>query len=199
MKAILKIFFVMFVCTFQPAIAQNGNANGKQKTKVKVNKQHNNRGNEKDNRDYNDDNAVYNDDDGVFTDDVYDNDNSGKLKKQKITKGNNGNGNAYGRNKGNLTGREFGQERARQAKLKRDDRIQILTRTVRVSTERTRTARERINRTLEDLAEMRRRRAITEAQYTARMQDVNRVEQQVLLVEDLLQLATTLNVSVNIN
>ena len=55
------------------------------------------------------------------------------------------NGNAYGKNKNGLSGREFGQLRSRQARLKKDMVVLISVSDMRITTARDRIARARTN------------------------------------------------------
>lgn len=131
--------------------AQNSDEKGNNENKKEVAKQANKRANQNKNsqqdknkeKDWSDDHG-YNQDD----DDSYKKDKEKRTKKNKKSnkvKSNNGQGNAFGKNKNGLEGREFGQERARQARLQNQKRYQTLQQTLVVTQNRIPTLRERID------------------------------------------------------
>jgi colicin import membrane protein len=75
------------------------------------------------------------------------NDDDGYAKEKNKVKANNGKANAFGKDKHGLEGREFGQERARQARLQNQRRSQRLQKTVVIAQRKIPTLRERIENT----------------------------------------------------
>jgi colicin import membrane protein len=106
-------------------------------------------------------------------------------------------GNAYGRNKGELSGREFGQARAATAQLTGEQKRQYLQETITYGDNKARDARTRINNALETLEQDRKARKITEDTYYERKARISRVEQAVKALEEKIlagkQLIVTLN------
>ncbi len=219
MKTILKLVVVALLIGVQPAIAQKGKGKGKglQKKAEKIeqtvqkgkneqtrpveestnedleekmaNKEKRDRKireekeRERENRKDKEDDD-YNDDDG-------NNDESKKPKKEKKikVKENNGQGNAYGKNKGDLTGREFGQERARQAKLNKETKQEELSKVVDVNSEKTKTAREKVNEKLEELEKMKEKGEVSEKEYGAKVEKIEEVKKQIFDLEEKMKKA----------
>lgn len=215
MKTILKLVVVALLIGVQPAIAQKGKGKGLQKKAEKIeqtvqkgkneqtrpveestnedleekmaNKEKRDRKireeRERENRKDEEDDD-YNDDDG-------NNDESKKSKKEKKikVKENNGQGNAYGKNKGNLTGREFGQERARQAKLNKETKQEELSNVVDVNSEKTKTAREKVNEKLEELEKMKEKGEVSEKEYGAKVEKIEEVKKQIFDLEEKMKKA----------
>ncbi|MAZ73439.1 MAG: hypothetical protein CMC70_09865 [Flavobacteriaceae bacterium] len=131
MKLKLSIYICLFLACTLSAQSQKGNGNENSKSKQEVVKK------QKENKNKNKFQKDRNDDDGVYKS----NDDYNKKNKKKS---NNGKGNAYGKHKYGLEGRAFGQERARQAKLKNKTHTQRLQERVVLIESRLPTLRERI-------------------------------------------------------
>ena len=167
----------------------NGNSNGNaNKVKVKQdknatpNKQKKQKPNKAKAKDRSDD--VY-----EVDDDRYDADDDGYGKKNKV-KSNNGKGNAYGQHKYGLEGREFGQERARRARLQNQQRRDRLQQTVILTRDRIPTLRERIENAKILLEKQ--RPTISVSLFDERQQKITLAEQKLTTLEKMLVIAQTL-------
>ncbi|WP_162427832.1 hypothetical protein [Pontibacter pudoricolor] len=108
---------------------------------------------------------------------------------EKSAKGNNGkdkanNGNAYGKNKGELSGREFGQARAAAARLSNEEKQEKLNKVVTEGDEKVTEARGRVARALEELERNRKANTISDAEYNERKAKITRVEKAIQVLEE---------------
>lgn len=153
--------------------------------------------------DYDDDDDDVNtkDDDGFDTDD----DDDGKTKEKKKEKEKNkdkdkgkdktksNNGNAYGKDKYGLEGREFGQERARQAKLKNKETKETLNETVISTQTKLPTMKERIDKARNILLEQ--KPQLSTEVFQAKTLKLEEAEKKMLALEKLVLTAQTLEKS----
>lgn len=116
--------------------------------------------------------------------------NNGQNKPEKADKENNGK--AYGKNKGELSGREFGQARAESAKLNRQQKHQVLQETVANGDEKVTEARGRLSRALEELERRRKAGTITDTEYNEKKATATRAEKAIQTLEEKLNAAKVL-------
>lgn len=183
MKLKSSIYVLLLLLFVMPTHAQNNNNKEKNKNKkeiVQINKNNKN----KDSDTYKKE-KDQNDDDGIYI-----NDDNGNYKKDKKVKSNNGNGNAYGNNKNGLEGREFGQERARQARLQNQKRKQKFQETVVVYERRLPTFRERLQNASILLEQQKPK--LTGTVYEDRRQRLVIAEQKMTLLEKTILIANTI-------
>ena len=105
----------------------------------------------------------------------------GNKAEEKEAKGNNGN--AYGKNKGELSGREFGQARAAAAQLNNQEKQEKLSKVVTEGDAKVTEARGRVARALEELERNRKARSISDAEYNERKARITRAEQAIQVLE----------------
>lgn len=105
-----------------------------------------------------------------------------KAEKDKIVKSNDGN--AYGKNKGELEGREFGQERATQAKLNKEKQIVELDKTMTEGEARVKEANDKISSAKEKLEKDIKEGKITDIEYKEKKENILKVEKAVLELEE---------------
>ncbi|MBP6977881.1 MAG: hypothetical protein PHD61_03655 [Bacteroidales bacterium] len=86
-------------------------------------------------------------------------------------------GNAYGKNKGDLQGKEFGQQRADQAKLNREVKGKELDDKIVQGEAKVKEARDRIERAKEQLERDKKEGKITEQVYQERKEKISKAEQ----------------------
>ncbi len=182
MKLKSSIYVLLLLLFVMPTHAQNNGNKDKNKNKKEVvqnNKANKNKASDtyKKGKDKNDDNSLYN------------NDDNGNYKKNK-TKSNNGNGNAYGNNKNGLKGREFGQERARQARLQNQKRKQKFQETIVIYERRLPTFRERLQNARILLEQQKPK--LTVANYEVRREKLVIAEQKMTLLEKTILIANTI-------
>jgi len=116
--------------------------------------------------------------------------NNGQNKPEKADKENNGK--AYGKNKGELSGREFGQARAASAKLNSQQKHQVLQETVTNGDEKVTDARGRLSRALEELERRRKAGTITDAEYNDKKATATRTEKAIQTLEERINAAKIL-------
>jgi len=104
-----------------------------------------------------------------------------KVKKDslKTDKDNEGQGHAYGKNKGGLEGKEFGQSRAEQAKLEQKQKEQELGTSVEEGDAKVMEAREKIAAAKEQAEKEKMAKKISEAAYQEKMEKINNAEKAV--------------------
>jgi chromosome segregation ATPase len=117
----------------------------------------------------------YNDDDGSMDDE-----DQGEKEKMK-NKSNNGN--AYGKNKKGLEGREFGQARAAEAK----DKIEKHERKISESEVTITNGRTRLAAAMERIQKAKEAKEITEEEYVLRIEKVTKVEKLLVEAEESLK------------
>ncbi|GAA4300395.1 hypothetical protein [Nibribacter koreensis] len=114
--------------------------------------------------------------------------NAVNSKNQNQNRDNNGidqdnQGNAYGKNKGDLSGREFGQQRAAQARLTGEQRRERLDNSVEQGDKKVREARTKIAQAREALERDRSGKKLTDAQYNEKKARIERAERAVQVLE----------------
>ena len=92
-------------------------------------------------------------------------------------------GNAYGRNKGDLQGKEFGQARAEQARLQQQEKRAELDTTLVQGENKIMQAREKIRISREDLDKEKAGRRITDKEYQLKQEKLNSAEEAVNQLE----------------
>jgi colicin import membrane protein len=97
---------------------------------------------------------------------------------------NDGKGNAYGRDKDGMSGREFGQNRAAEARMTGEQRRAELVTTVDAGDEKVREARERIARAKDELEKNRRGGRMSETELNERRAAIERAETAVRVLEE---------------
>jgi colicin import membrane protein len=122
---------------------------------------------------------------------------------EKSAKGNKGkdddktnNGNAYGKNKGELSGREFGQARAASARLNNEEKQEKLNKVVTEGDEKVTEARGRVARALEELERNRKARTISDAEYNEKKARITRAEQAIQVLEEKVREGKALTVTI---
>jgi colicin import membrane protein len=100
----------------------------------------------------------------------------GKDKKEKEEKDNKGN--AYGKDKGDLSGREFGQQRAAEARSKHQTKKADTKTAIEHGDATVSNARERIKKAKENLEKDKKAKKINEKQYAERKKKIEDAEQQ---------------------
>lgn len=181
MKLKSSIYVLLLLLFVMPTHAQNNGNKEKNKNKKEVvqnNKSNKNKASDtyKKEKDQNDDNGLYKNDD--------------KGNKKNKVKSNNGNGNAYGNNKNGLKGREFGQERARQARLQNQKRKQNFQETIVIYERRLPTFRERLQNARILLEQQKPK--LTVANYEGRRERLVIAEQKMTLLEKTILIANTI-------
>lgn len=102
-------------------------------------------------------------------------------KEQKET-GVDGKGNAYGKNKNGIEGKEFGQERARQAKLNKEEKSKELDNSMSQGESRIKEGKEKIKKSKEKLEKEKKEGAISDKDYKNQKDKINKAEKG---IEDL--------------
>jgi colicin import membrane protein len=92
-------------------------------------------------------------------------------------------GNAYGRNKGDLQGKEFGQARAEQARLQQQEKRAELDTTLVQGENKIMQAREKIRISREDLEKEKTGRRITDKEYQLKQEKLDYAEEAVNQLE----------------
>ncbi|MBB6611507.1 hypothetical protein H7F15_10705 [Pontibacter sp. Tf4] len=110
----------------------------------------------------------------------------------KPEKDNNGKGNAYGRNKGELSGREFGQARAVAAKQTNTEKRQELNKVVTTGDEKVTDAKSRLGRAIEELERQRKAGTITDSEYKEKQVTISRTEKAIQILEEKVNAAKVL-------
>lgn len=95
-----------------------------------------------------------------------------------------GKGNAYGRNKGGLEGRDFGQARAEEARMKNQEKKSELDRRVEDGEQRSVQARERIRVAREDLEKEKNSKRIPDDVYQQKKEKIDNAEKAVIDLEE---------------
>ena len=95
-----------------------------------------------------------------------------------------GRGNAYGRNKGGLEGRDFGQARAEEARMKNQEKKSELDRRVEDGEQKTVQARERIRVAREDLEKEKASKKISDQAYQQKKEKIDNAEKAVTDLEE---------------
>lgn len=98
-----------------------------------------------------------------------------------------GKGNAYGRNKGGLEGRDFGQARAEEARMKHQERRSELDRKVEDGEQKMVQARERIRIARENLEKEKASKRIPEDVYQQRKEKIDNAEKAVTELGEKIQ------------
>lgn len=104
-------------------------------------------------------------------------------KKPADKPGNKGKGNAYGKDKGDLSGREFGQQRAAEARQNREIKQNELQNTIRDSKGRVAEAKERVKLAREKLEKDKKARKINDKEYKERIERIEKAEAQIQELE----------------
>jgi colicin import membrane protein len=97
---------------------------------------------------------------------------------------NSGKGNAYGQNKGDQSGREFGQNRAAEARLTGEQRRAELATTVDEGDIKIKEAKEKIAKAKNELETNRKSRKISDAELAERRRAIERAEVAVRVLEE---------------
>ncbi|HNS17156.1 MAG TPA: hypothetical protein PKH94_09845 [Bacteroidales bacterium] len=100
-------------------------------------------------------------------------------------------GNAYGKNKGDLQGKEFGQQRAEEARLNRDVKGKELDEKIVQGEAKAKEARERIERAKAQLEKDKKEGKITEQIYQERKERISKAEQALSNLEFSIQKGKT--------
>jgi len=95
-----------------------------------------------------------------------------------------GRGNAYGRNKGGLEGRDFGQVRAEEARMKNQEKKSELDKRVEDGEQKTVQARERIRVAREDLEKEKTSKKINDETYQQKKEKIDNAEKAVTDLEE---------------
>jgi colicin import membrane protein len=95
-----------------------------------------------------------------------------------------GKGNAYGQNKGELSGREFGQNRAAEARLTGEQRRAELATTVDEGDIKIKEAKDKIAKAKNELETKRKARKISDAELAERRSAIERAEVAVRVLEE---------------
>ncbi len=95
-----------------------------------------------------------------------------------------GRGNAYGRNKGGIEGRDFGQARAEEARMKHQEKKSELDRKVEDGELRTVEARERIRVAREELEKEKASKKISDEAYQQKKEKIDKAEKAVSDLEE---------------
>lgn len=121
------------------------------------------------------------------------NDNGKANKQEKEDNNENkGKGNAYGKNKGELSGREFGQARAAAAKQNGQDKRAELTQVVTEGDTKVTEARGRLSRAIEELERKRKAGSITDTEYNEKKVTISRTEKAIQVLEERINAAKVL-------
>lgn len=185
-KIVLPILLLAFTLHLQ---AQNSDEKGNNENKKEVAKQPNKRANQnKSSKQDKNKDKDWSDDDSYDQDDGDKNDKEKRTKKNKV-KSNNGQGNAYGKNKNGLEGREFGQERARQARLQNQRRYQRLQQTLVVTQNKIPVLRERIENAKTVLQKQRPKLSVEV--YQTKSRNLEEAERKMTNLEKMLLIART--------
>lgn len=107
-----------------------------------------------------------------------------EFKQMKENEGDMGQGNAYGKNKGDLSGRDFGQARAEQARMHQDAREAELDSHIARGEERVIQSRERIRVAREELEKEKAGRKISEKDYQLKKEKIDNTEKAVGELDD---------------
>ncbi|AMM52525.1 hypothetical protein TH61_16910 [Rufibacter sp. DG15C] len=110
------------------------------------------------------------------------NNNNQNRDKDKVAQDNEGN--AYGKDKGDLSGREFGQQRATQARLTGEQRRERLDNSVVEGDKKVKDARTKIAKAREALEKDRSGKKLTDAQYNEKKARIERTERAVQVLEE---------------
>jgi colicin import membrane protein len=110
------------------------------------------------------------------------NNNNNNRDKDKVAQDNEGN--AYGKNKGDLSGREFGQQRAAQARLTSEQRRERLENSVEEGDKKVKDARTKIAKAREALEKDRSDKKLTDVQYAEKKARIERAERAVQVLEE---------------
>ncbi|NDK56837.1 hypothetical protein [Pontibacter fetidus] len=102
------------------------------------------------------------------------------------------NGNAYGKNKGELSGREFGQARAAQAQLTAEERKENLGKAVEDGDKKVKESKEKIARAKEALEKDKKDKKLTDAGYNEKKARIERAEKAVQVLEEKVNAAKTI-------
>lgn len=94
------------------------------------------------------------------------------------------NGNAYGRDKGDISGREFGQNRAAEARMTGEERKARLLTTVDEGDNKVKEAKDRIAKAKEELEKNRRSGQMTDTELDERRVAIERAENAVRVLEE---------------
>ncbi len=92
-------------------------------------------------------------------------------------------GHAYGKNKESMSGREFGKERAEQAKAKKEEKKKELDKTIKTNEDKVSDAKDRINKAREKAEKQKADGEITEEQYLEKMEKIKKAEAKMLELE----------------
>jgi len=95
-----------------------------------------------------------------------------------------GRGNAFGKNKGGLEGRDFGQARAEEARMKNQEKKSELDRKVEDGEQRTVQARERIRVAREELEKEKGAKKINDETYQQKKEKIDNAEKAVIDLEE---------------
>lgn len=93
-------------------------------------------------------------------------------------------GNAYGQDKGELSGKEFGQQRAETAKTNRDVKKRELDESVAKGEQKVAEAKEKIKAAKDKLEKEKKGKKINDAQYAERKAKIDKAEQKANELDD---------------
>lgn len=110
--------------------------------------------------------------------DEFKNINEEKEKKEKSSKGH-----AYGKNKDDLKGKEYGQERARQAKLRKEQKVKELDSFINQGELKIKGAKEKIHKSKVKLEKEKKEDTISNADYKKRKDKIDKAERGVMDLE----------------
>lgn len=102
-----------------------------------------------------------------------------ELKQNKENEGDKGQGHAYGKNKGDLQGRDFGQARAEQARMQQQAREADLDSQIEKGDQKVAQSRERIRVAREELEKEKAGRRISEKDYQLKKEKIDNAEKAV--------------------
>lgn len=106
---------------------------------------------------------------------------------------NKGKGHGYGKDKGDLSGKDFGQHRAEEAKLNKENKVKELDSNISNGEDKVAAAREKINASKQKLEENKKTGKISDAEYAEELQKIIRAEEGVKKLEYSLQKGKELN------
>src|SRR4030042_4957620 len=90
-----------------------------------------------------------------------------------------GRGHAYGRNKGDLSGREFGQQRAEDAKLNKEQKEKELDSSITEGEQKVKEAKEKIEKSKQQLEKDKSEKKITDTEYKEKKEKIEKAEKAV--------------------
>ncbi|MBN2610384.1 MAG: hypothetical protein JXB00_02405 [Bacteroidales bacterium] len=123
----------------------------------------------------------------------YKDDTHGDTVKQQTEKVEGSQGRAYGKDKDGMEGKDFGQTRAEQAKMKQDMKKEELHESVAEGEEKVVQARNKIREAKEKLEKDKKEKKISEAEYQAKKEKIDEAENAVNELEQKIQETKEIN------